>query len=229
MDEQARVRDIYVRLKEAAKNWPPTTLSYFEGQPFKALIASMLSAQTREEQTTKAMNQLFALASTPEDILKLTDEQITKAINPVMYWESKVRYVRDIAERVATNGGKVPRTLEELMEYKGVGWKVGVLTLAVGYGIYEDITVDVHVARIAKRLGLIDANIKQPPKVNDALKKVLPRDMWPHWNFIMVAFGREVCQPTYPKCDGCLVRDLCPQIGVIKTASGRYTNAEYMK
>lgn len=228
MEETARIRDIYDRLKKAVTAWEPTTLSHFEGQPFKALIASMLSAQTREEQTTKAMNQLFALAETPKDVLKLSDEQITEAIRPVMYWESKTRYVRDIAERVAANNGVVPKTLEELMEYKGVGWKVAVLTLAVGYSIYDDITVDVHVARIGKRLGLVNPDIKQPPKINDALKAVLPREMWQHWNFIMVPFGREVCQPTYPKCDACPVRDLCPQIGVIQVGKGRYKAAEYM-
>src|SRR5574338_53997 len=156
MDESARIREIYERINDAAKNWPPTTLSYYKSQPFKALIAAMLSAQTREEQTFLAMNNLFALADNPDDMLKLTDEQITEAIRPVMYWENKRKYVRDIAERVAANGGVVPNTLEELMEYKGVGWKVAVLTLAVGYGRTEDITVDVHVGRIGKRLGLVN-------------------------------------------------------------------------
>src|SRR5690242_1782015 len=171
MDEQARVRDIYERIEAAAKNWPPTTLSYYKGQPFKALIAAMLSAQTREEQTFVAMNNLFALADNPDDMVKLTDEQIKKAIQPVMYWEPKVRYVRDIAEKVAANGGVVPNTLDELMEYKGVGWKVAVLTLATGYGVEDDITVDVHVARIGRRLGLVKPETeKHPPKVNEALK-----------------------------------------------------------
>jgi endonuclease-3 len=228
MDEAARIREIYTRIEAAAKDWPPTTLSYYKDQPFKALIASMLSAQTREEQTFIAMNNLFELADNPTDMMKLTDQQIIEAIRPVMYWESKVRYVRDIAGKVAANGGVVPKTLDELMEYKGVGWKVAVLTLAVGYGIYEDITVDVHVARVGRRLGLVRPETKQPPKINDELKQVLPRDYWPHWNFLMVAFGREVCRPTYPLCASCLVRDLCPQIGVIEIAPGRFKEGDYM-
>jgi endonuclease III len=228
MDEDARVREIHDRIEAAAKNWPPTTLSYYKDQPFKALVASMLSAQTREEQTFIAMNNLFALADNPYDMMKLTDEQLIQAIRPVMYWESKVRYVRDIAEKVAANGGVVPKTLDELMEYKGVGWKVGVLTLAVGYGVYEDITVDVHVARAGRRLGLVRPETKQPPKVNDELKQILPREYWPDWNFLMVAFGREVCRPTYPLCATCIVRDLCPQVGVIEIAPGRYKEGDYM-
>jgi endonuclease III len=226
MDE--RIRELYDRISVAAAQWPPTTLSHFEGQPFKALIAAMLSAQTREEFTMAAMNALFALADTPEGILALTDAQITNAIRPVMYYESKVRYVRDICQHVAENGGLVPKTVEELTQYKGVGWKVAVLTLATSYGIYNDITVDVHVARISKRLGLVAPDIKQPPKINDALKQVLPRDMWPYWNGLMVQFGREVCQPTYPQCDSCPVRDLCPQIGVVSLGRGRYKNSEYL-
>lgn len=227
MDDSARVREIYERISEVAKNWPPTTLSYYKNQPFKALVAAMLSAQTREEQTFLAMNNLFALAETPDDLLKLTDEQIAAAIRPVMYWESKVRYVRDIAQQVAANGGMVPRTVEELMRYKGVGWKVAVLTLAVGYGRTEDITVDVHVGRIGKRLGLVRPDTKQPPKINEELKQKLPRDYWPYWNGLMVQFGREVCKPTYPQCATCPVYDLCPQINVVQIAPRRFKDAGY--
>lgn len=218
MDEQARVREIYNRLiaTRDAQHWMPTSLSHFEGQPFKALIAAMLSAQTREENTNAAMANLLALADTPEKMAQLSDEQIRTAISPVMYFEPKVRYVRDIAERVTANGGVVPQTLEELMEYKGVGWKVAVLTLAMGYGINDNITVDVHVARIGIRLGLVNPTTKQPPKVNEELKQVLPRDMWPYWNALMVQFGRAICLPTYPQCRKCPLNDICPKVGVIR-------------
>lgn len=218
-DEQARVREIYRRLKAASANWDPTSLSYFKGQPFKALIAAMLSAQTREEQTTEAANKLFALADNPFDMVKLTDAQIYDAIKGVQYAEPKVAYVRDIAEKVAANGGKVPETVEELDAYKGVGWKVAVLTLHMGYGRIEDITVDVHVARIGIRLGLVKPTTKQPPKVNDELKHVLPREMWAGWNALMVMFGRNVCLPTYPRCPKCFLNELCPKVGVDKVSS----------
>ncbi len=214
MDESVRIELIDQRLTAAAEHWPPTTLSHFAGQPFKALIASMLSAQTRDENTLAAMHNLMALAQTPAAILRLSDEQIRAAIRPVMYYENKTRFVRDISQQVLANGDIVPRTIAELMAYKGVGWKVAVLTLAVGYGIFDDITVDVHVARISTRLGLVDPAIKQPPRINDALKQVLPRRMWAHWNERMVQFGRTVCKPTYPRCSECPVGDLCPKVGV---------------
>lgn len=215
MTESERIATLYERLRAAAVNWPPTTLSYFERQPFKALIAAMLSAQTREEQTMAAMHNLLALADNPVDMLRLSDDQIRAAIRPVSYFQVKTGYVRAICQRlIEVDGGEVPRTLPALMAYAGVGWKVAVLTLAVGYSIYDDITVDVHVNRIGKRLGLVDPNTKKPERINDELKAVLPQAMWPHWNELMVQFGRAVCKPTYPQCRSCFLRDLCPRIGV---------------
>jgi endonuclease-3 len=214
MDEATRVREIYERIQAAAQKWEPTTLSYFVGQPFKALVTSMLSAQTREEHTLAAANALFALADNPFDMLKLTDEQVLNAIKRVSYPLVKVNYVRDICEKLAARGGDVPQTIDELTAMKGVGWKVAVLTLAIAYGRTEDITVDVHVLRIAIRMGLIPRETKQPPRANDLLKLALPRDLWAEWNGLMVQFGRAICTPTYPKCKICPVKDLCPKVGV---------------
>jgi endonuclease-3 len=213
-DETARIREIYALISEAAQAWEQTTLSHFEGQPYKALIASALSAQTREEHTLKACRSLFALADNPFDMMRLSEQAIAGAIHPVTYWRTKIGYVLDIARKVADNGGEVPRTVEELMQYKGVGWKVAVLTLEIGYDIHEDITVDVHVARISKRMGIISESVKQPKKINEALKAVMPREYWSTWNGLMVQFGRNMCLPRYPRCKTCLIRDICPKIGV---------------
>jgi endonuclease-3 len=227
-NDQSRIREIYQRVSEAAKHWPITTLDHFQGQPFKALIAGMLSAQTREEQTLQAANTLFALADNPHDMLQLTDAQILDAVRPVSFFQNKAKYVRAICQRlVEVDGGVVPNTVEALTKYRGVGWKVAVLTLEVGFDIHEDITVDVHVNRISKRLGLIDSGIKQPEKINDALKLVLPREFWAQWNPLMVLFGRAVCKPTYPQCATCFLNDLCPRINVIQTGPNSYKNADY--
>ena len=227
-DQQARARAIYQRISAAGRGWPPTTVSHYQGQPFKALIAGMLSAQTREEQTLAAAERLFALADTPAAMLELSDEQIIEAVRPVSYYQTKARYVRAICERLlAVDGGEVPPTLDALTQYAGVGWKVAVLTLEIGFDIHDNITVDVHVNRISKRLGLVDPAIRQPPRINDALKEVLPRDLWPHWNGLMVQFGRAVCLPTYPRCATCPVADLCPRVGVVQTGPGRFKSTEW--
>jgi endonuclease III len=212
--EQARARVIYERIIAIAGHWEPTALSYYEGQPFKALVTAMLSAQTREEHTIAASRALFALAETPDAMLKLSDEQLVTAIRRVNYPLVKAGYLRDICTKLVARDGEVPQSIEELMELKGVGWKVAVLTLATAFGRTEDITVDVHVLRIAIRMGLIPRETKQPPRANDLLKLVMPRDLWGEWNGLMVQFGRAICTPTYPKCKLCPVRDICPKIGV---------------
>ncbi|MCA9910785.1 MAG: endonuclease III [Anaerolineae bacterium] len=219
-DNQARVREIYRRIVAVAEReqWDATALSYYVGQPFKALIAAMLSAQTREEHTIAATRALFALADNPAEMLALSDEQVLHSIRRVSYPLVKATYVRDICQKLVERGGEVPQTVDELTTFKGVGWKVAVLTLAVGYGRTEDITVDVHVLRIGIRMGLIPRETKKPPKANDILKTVLPRDLWAGWNDLMVRFGRAICAPTYPKCKICPINDLCPKIGVEKPA-----------
>ncbi len=228
-DDETRIHDIYARLIKAAENWPITTLDHYAGQPFKALIAGMLSAQTREEQTLAAAENLFALADTPQAMRQLTDEQILEAVRPVTYYHNKAKYVREICDRlVEVDAGIVPNTIDELVHYRGVGWKVAVLTLQVGFDIHEDITVDVHVNRISKRLGLVDPAVKQPAKINDALKAILPREFWARWNPLLVIFGREVCKPTYPQCATCFLNELCPRVGVKQTGPRSFKNAEYI-
>jgi endonuclease-3 len=212
--ESERARAIFDRLKPLALDWYPTVMSRHYGQPFKALISAMLSAQTREEQTTAASESLFALADTPAGVLALSDEQILSAISRVSYPGSKLGYLRDICARLVENGGEVPRTVDELIAYKGVGWKVATLTLLIAYGRDEDIPVDVHVHRIGIRQGFVTPDTKKPPSVNEQLKAILPRAIWAEWNPLMVQFGREVCQPRYPRCKVCPVYDLCPRIGV---------------
>jgi endonuclease III len=212
--DRATVQIIYDRLQAAAAGWEVTALDRYHQQPFQALITAMLSAQTREEFTIAASDALFALADTPAGLQACSDDDLRQAIRPVMYYESKLRYLRDICAKILANGGEVPRTIEGLTAMKGVGWKVAVLTLAIGYGIHDNITVDVHVARIGKRMGMVDPTTADPPAINEELKQVLPRSVWPHWNSLMVQFGRAVCKPIGPQCPTCLIADVCPKIGV---------------
>jgi endonuclease-3 len=228
MQENEHIDEIYRRLIEAAEDWPITTLDHYQGQPFKALIAGMLSAQTREEQTLQAAETLFALADNPAAMLALSDDQILEAVRPVTYYHNKAGYVREICQRlIAVNGGEVPQDLDALMAYRGVGWKVAVMTREVAFDIHEDITVDVHVNRISKRLGLVDPAVKQPARINETLKALLPRNYWARWNPLLVIFGREVCKPTYPQCVSCFLNDLCPRVGVVETRPGQFKNADF--
>ena len=214
MTDAARSRAIYERLSAIRDQWYPTALSRYYGQPFKALVAGILSARTREEQTTAATDRLFERVETPADLLALPEATLRDILTDITYGESKVGYLLRTAELLIAQGGQVPDTLDGLQALPGVGWKVATLTLLVGFRNPDVICVDVHVARIGKRLGFVALSVKQPQAVEEVLKQVLPHDLWPNWNMLMVQFGREVCRPTYPQCRTCPIRDLCPRIGV---------------
>jgi endonuclease-3 len=218
-DEQQRTTEIFNRLQTVAaqENWERTAVQEVAdlAEPFRVLIASMLSARTREESTRKATNNLFALANSPQTMLQLSDAQILEAIKMTTYPETKVPYIRGICERlVEVYGGAVPQTLVDLMTLPGVGWKTGVLTQWLAFGIAEEICVDVHVARIGIRLGLVNPKTKQPEKVSRELMKVVPQNLWGAWNPLMVRFGREICLYQRPKCSVCPLNDICPKITV---------------
>ncbi len=214
MSDEARIHEIYRRLSALRHNWYPTSLSHFVGEPFKALIAGMLSARTREEQTDLAAARLFALADNPQDMLRLPEDTVREAIRSVAFYRVKARRVLGICQRLAADDGAVPEDLDALMALPGVGWKVAVLTRLIGFGHDDQICVDTHVDRISKRLGLVDPAIKQPRRIGEALKAVLPAEYRATWNGLMVQFGREVCKPVYPQCETCPIRDLCPRVGV---------------
>jgi endonuclease-3 len=208
------IHEIYRRLMANAPDWEPTSLDPYTGDPFKVLIAAMLSTQTREEKTAEAAQKLFTLADTPQAMLTLDDDTIRDAIRSVSFYNNKAFNVRRICERLTQNGGAVPAEIEALIAFEGIGWKVAGLVMDVGHGVHDYIAVDTHVDRISKRLGLVDPAVKGPRKIEAALKEALPRDYWHAWNGVMVQFGRTVCKARGPLCDSCPIADLCPRIGV---------------
>lgn len=217
-EQRARAQTVFERLNATAKGkWERTAVQETRDRrdPFRTLISSMLSARTREEDTRTATNNLFTLAKTPEAMAQLSEQQIHTAIRMVTYPEPKVGYVQQLSQQlVGEHDGEVPRDLASLTALPGVGWKTGVLTQWIAFGIAEEICVDVHVARIGKRLGLVDRKTKAPQKVSRELMAIVPEDIWGPWNPMMVRFGREVCYPQKPNCTACPLNDICPKIDV---------------
>lgn len=217
MTDTATVRSIYERLTHVrdTDQWETTSMDPYTGQPFKALIAAMLSAQTREEATAAASEALFAFADTPEKVLAAGEDRVRDAIRPASFYANKARYVMGIAAQlIEQHGGAVPNDLDALQALPGVGWKVATLVRYIAFGSDDNICVDVHVDRIAKRLGLIDPALKQNKKVGQALEAVVPREYYGDWNALMVIFGRNICRARGPLCGECPLNDLCPRIGV---------------
>jgi endonuclease-3 len=180
--------------------------------PFRILISCILSLRTKDEVTYPATERLFALASGPEGMLKLTHAAIAKAIYPVGFYRTKAKQIRAISKiLLSRHDGRVPDTIEELLLLPGVGRKTANLTVTLGFG-KSGICVDTHVHRIANRLGWVAT--KTPDDTEAALRLVLPKRWWIPINETLVRHGQQVCKPISPICSACPVARQCPKLGV---------------
>lgn len=186
-----------------------------QGDAFQVLVATMLSAQTRDPVTHAAATRLFAVAPSPEKLARLAVKRIERLIYPVSFYRVKAVHVRDTCRRlVAQFGGRVPSTMEELLTLPGVGRKTANLVLIVAHESAENICVDTHVHRIANRIGWVRTNT--PEQTERALYEVVPKRWWADVNLFLVTWGQQVCRPVYPLCGTCALVDICPRVGVTK-------------
>ena len=181
--------------------------------PFQILIATMLSAQTKDAVTAAASERLFRVARTPRAMLKVPVKQIEKLIYPVSFYRNKAVHVKRACEQIMTRfDGRVPETMEELLSLPGVGRKTANLVLILAHRSGDNICVDTHVHRISNRLGW--ASTRTPDQTEHALYAAAQRKWWPVINLYLVTWGQNICRPVYPRCDQCAIADLCPKVGV---------------
>ena len=186
--------------------------------PFQVLIATMLSAQTRDEVTHAASTRLFRVARTPRAMAKLPIGEIERLIYPVSFYRHKAVHVKRTCELLLSRfGGRVPATMEELLTLPGVGRKTANLVLILAHRSAHNICVDTHVHRISNRLGWVQT--RTPEETEHALYRVAGRKWWPLINLYLVTWGQNICRPVYPLCGRCAVVDLCPKIGVTKVGN----------
>jgi len=184
------------------------------GSPFRVLISCILSLRTQDATTAEASGRLFALAETPEQMLKLTTAKIEKAIFPVGFYRTKAKTIVEICHvLIETYSGKVPDTIDELLKLRGVGRKTANLVVTLGYR-KPGICVDTHVHRISNRWGYI--RTKNPVATEFALREKLPTRYWIEYNDLLVSFGQQVCRPISPKCSQCLIKAYCRKVGVTR-------------
>lgn len=195
-----------------------------EEDAFQVLIATMLSAQTRDAVTASSSARLFRVARTPRTMARLTVKRIEKLIYPVSFYRNKAVHVKRTCEQiVARFGGNVPATMEALLTLPGVGRKTANLVLILAHRSRQNICVDTHVHRISNRLGWVQT--RTPDETERALYAASHRKWWPVINLYLVTWGQNVCRPVYPLCGSCAIHDLCPKIGVTKVGSTRSRQA----
>ena len=213
-------KDIEKVLKILSKEYPSnqkTTLNRMRSNPeaFKILISCLLSLRVRDEYTEKVSKQLFAVADTPEKILKLPIKKLEKLIFSSGHYKKKARTLKHVSKEILTRfKGKVPSTREELLSIKGIGPKTSNIVLAFAFK-QSVIPVDVHVHVITNRVGWVKT--KNPEKTEIELMKVIPKKYWNELNAILVQFGRDICITISPKCSICPIKKYCPKIGVTRS------------
>src|SRR3954452_4743841 len=186
-----------------------------QDDPFEVLIATMLSAQTRDAVTAAASARLFRAARTPAAMAKLPVQRIEELIYPVSFYRNKAVHVRETCRQILSRfGGAVPSTMSELLTLPGVERKTANLVLILAHASGDNICVDTHVHRISNRLGWVQT--RTPEETEHALYKAARRRWWPIINLYLVTWGQNVCRPVYPLCPQCVLVDVCPRIGVTK-------------
>jgi endonuclease-3 len=185
--------------------------------PFEVLIATMLSAQTRDAVTAAASARLFKAARTPRIIAGLTERQIERLIYPVSFYRNKATHVKE-ASRILVEqfDSRVPSSMTELLTLPGVGRKTANLVLILSFKSRRNICVDTHVHRISNRLGWV--RTRTPEETEQALYANTAARWWPYINLYLVTWGQNVCRPVYPRCGACVIRPYCPRLGVTRTA-----------
>jgi endonuclease-3 len=203
--ERARIAEIFARFEAAAPE-PRTELDY--ASPYTLLVAVALSAQATDVSVNKATRTLFAVADTPQKMLDLGEAGLARHIASIGLFNTKARNVIALSRILVDEyGGEIPRTREGLEALPGVGSKTASVVLNE-LGIEPAIAVDTHVFRVARRLGLSAGTT--PDKVADDLMKVTPKAALTRAHHWLILHGRYVCVARKPRCDACIVADLCP-------------------
>ncbi len=180
--------------------------------PFKILVATILSARTKDETTTKVVNRLFEVIHSLEDLERIDCQDLNKMLFPVGFHNAKTIHLKQLPAVLKQRfNGSVPREIEELVQLPGVGRKTANLVRAVAFGL-PAICVDIHVHRISNRWGYV--RTKTPYETEMALRTILPEKYWLVFNSYVVAFGQNLCTPRKPACANCPINVYCERIGL---------------
>ena len=178
-----------------------------QGDPFKILIGTILSARTRDENTTRVVNKLFARFRTPQDLASADIDEIKKIIHSIGFYNVKAERIKQVSQMLVVKfGGQVPSDIDSLLELPGVGRKTANCVLVYAFD-KPAIPVDVHVHRISNRLGLVSTKI--PEQTELELSKLVDKRLWTKVNDTFVMYGQNICLPVRPNCSVCDLKRIC--------------------
>jgi endonuclease III len=200
----AEVHEAFSRFRKANPE-PKGELEHLN--PYTLLVAVVLSAQATDAGVNKATRALFAVADTPQKMLALGEDKVRDAIKTIGLYRNKARNVIALSEKlIAEFGGEVPRTRAEIETLPGAGRKTANVVLNMAFGEHT-MAVDTHVFRVGNRTGLAPGNT--PLEVELGLEKVIPSEFMQHAHHWLILHGRYTCLARKPRCEVCLINDLC--------------------
>jgi endonuclease III len=207
--EASRIRAI---LRGLHALYPDASCALVHKNPLELLVATILSAQCTDVRVNLVTPALFARYNTAADYANADTEELERAIQSTGFFRNKARNIKALCRRLVDEfGGKVPGTLEALTPLPGIGRKTANVVLGNAFGV-PGITVDTHVGRLSRRLGLTEED--DPVKVEFALMDLVPKKEWTDFSHRMIFHGRQVCHARKPRCSSCSLNKYCPKIGV---------------
>jgi endonuclease-3 len=203
--KRARIRPIIERLAVAH---PDATIALRFRSDLELLVSVMLSAQTTDVNVNKVTERLFEKYRRPEDYLAVPQEELEQDIFKTGFFRQKARSLRGTMKLLVEEyGGEVPARMEDLLRLPGVARKTANV-VAAERGEAQGIVVDTHVRRLSQRLGL--TRQEDPVKIERDLQRLVPRADWARFPHLLIWHGRRVCIARAPRCEDCVLNDLCP-------------------
>ncbi|MCI0708369.1 MAG: endonuclease III [Ignavibacteriae bacterium] len=203
---KARAAVIVRRLRKQFPN-PKTALHF--SNPLQLLIGTILSAQCTDKQVNIVTKDLFKKYKTVEDYARAKQPELEQDVRSTGFYKHKAKNIIACCRMlIEQHGGKVPKTMEELIQLPGVGRKTANCVLGAAYNINEGVVVDTHVLRLSQRLGL--TRNETPEKIEQDLMQIIPRPDWYDFANLLIEHGREVCNARKPNCPACSLKESCP-------------------
>lgn len=191
------------------KTYPDAEVALRFSNPLEMLVATILSAQCTDEKVNEVTATLFQKYRTPQDYLKVPEDELKEDIRPTGFFNQKATSIREACRRIVeVYDGMVPDTMDDLVTLRGVARKTANIVLGNAFGKVEGVAVDTHVKRLANRLGFSDES--DPDKIEQDLMRAIPKKRWFDFTYVLIDHGRAVCTARAPRCEECPVSHLCP-------------------
>ena len=189
--------------------YPDAKVALRFSNPLECLVATILSAQCTDEKVNEVTSTLFVKYPTAESYLAIPEDELRADIKPTGFFNQKAASIRAACQRIVeAYDGKVPGTMDELLTLRGVARKTANIVLGNSYGVVVGIAVDTHVRRVAQRLRF--TKHEDPDKIERDLMKLVPRERWFDFTYVLIDHGRAICVAKKPKCTQCPIEPLCP-------------------